>query len=95
MDKRLMLQQMDDFTQFCSSIEAWRADASTACRAHAPEDAKALYALAIIRAARNGTFGNDNETMQAAITALWERGHHSGFNKQSFQVVFEEYFHYW
>lgn len=87
MDKRLMLQQMDDFTQFCSSIEVWRADAA--------EDAKALYALAIIRAARNGTFGHDNETMQAAITALWERGHHSGFNKQSFQVVFEEYFHYW
>lgn len=95
MDKRLMRQQLEDFTQFCSSIEVRRERASGSCWSHAPQDAKELYALAIIRAAKNGTFGNDNETMQAAITALWERGHHSGFNKQSFQVVFEEYFHYW
>ena len=95
MEKRLVGQQLEDFTQFCSSIEVGRTSASADRWIHAPEDAKEQYALAIIRAAKNGAFGNDNETMQAAITALWERGYLSGFNAQSFNVVFEEYFRCW
>lgn len=95
MDERLMRQQLEDFTQFCSAIEVRSTSASDGRWTHAPEDAKELYAMAIIRAAKNGAFGNDNETMQAAITALWERGHLSGFNTQSFNVVFEEYFRCW
>ena len=56
---------------------------------------KVLYALAIIRAAKNGAFGDDNKTTQTAISALWERGYLSGFNTDSFNVVFEEYFRCW
>jgi hypothetical protein len=64
-------------------------------RTHVPDDDKELYALAIIRAARNGAFGDDNKTTQTAISALWERGYLSGFNTDSFNVVFEEYFRCW
>lgn len=95
MDERRMRQQLEDFTRFCSAIEVRPSSACADRWKHTPEDAKERYALAIIRAAQNGAFGNDNETTQAAITALWERGHLSGFNTQSFNAVFEEYFRCW
>jgi len=95
MDKRLMRQQLDDFTQFCNTVDVERAISAAGHPAHAPGDDKELYALAIIRAVQNGAFGDDNKTTQIAISALWDRGYRSGFNTDSFNVVFEKYFRCW
>jgi hypothetical protein len=95
MDKCLMRQQLEDFTQFCDTINPKRTINAAGHPTHVPDDDKVLYAMAIIRAAKNGAFGDDNKTTQTAISALWERGYLSGFNTDSFNVVFEEYFRYW
>jgi hypothetical protein len=94
-DKSFMLQRLADFNHFCSTMDL---SATTAfIRQSGPEDGnlKAVYALAILRAVQNGDFGNDSNANQVAISALWERGHRSGFNVASFNTVFEEFFSCW
>jgi len=95
MDERLKRQQLEDFKQFCNTIDVSHTIDGGGHWTHPPDDDKELYALAILRAAKNGAFGNDNKTTQTAITALWARGYVSGFNTRSFNVVFEEYFCCW
>jgi len=95
MDKCLIRQQLVDFTQFCNTVDVERLINAAGHPTHAPDDDKERYALAIIRAAKNGAFGDDNDATQTAISALWERGYRSGFNTESFNVVFEEYFRCW
>ncbi len=56
---------------------------------------KELYALAIISAAKTGAFGEDKDDKQLAISALWDRGYRCGFNPDSFNIVFAEYFRCW
>jgi len=95
MDKLLMRQQLEDFMQFCETVDVKRTIKAAGHATHAPDEDKELYALAIIRAAKNGAFGDDNDATQTAISAFWERGYRSGFNTESFNVVFEEYFRCW
>ena len=90
-----MRQQLEDFMQFCNAVDVKHAINADGHATHAADDDKELYALAIIRAAKNGAFGDDNNATQIAISALWERGYRSGFNTESFNVVFEEYFRCW
>jgi len=95
MDNCIMQQQLEDFVQFCNTIDGKRTIKAAGHPTRAPDDDKEQYALAIIRAAKHGDFGDDNKTTQTAISALWERGYRSGFNTDSFNVVFEEYFRCW
>ena len=95
MDKLLMRQQLEDFMQFCETVDVKRTIKAAGHATHAPDEDKEQYALAIIRAAKNGAFGDDNNATQTAISAFWERGYRSGFNTESFNVVFEEYFRCW
>jgi hypothetical protein len=56
---------------------------------------KEVYALAILRAVRNGDFGRDRHVTRMAVSSLWERGLLKGFNRENFNEVFQEFFVHW
>lgn len=95
MDRRMIGQQLEDFNQFCAGVDIRSIVAMAEQCGEVPGYDKELYAIAILRAAHNGTFGNDCNSTQRAISALWERGYRCGFNPESFSAVFEEYFSCW
>ena len=94
MDQRFVRQRLEDFMRFCDSVEIGRGAAGDR-RSRAPGYAKERYALAILRAANTGAFGDDAELTRTAISAIWDRGYRSGFNPDSFKTEFEQYFRCW
>jgi len=95
MDNYLMGEPLEDFRRFCARVAVDESARSGASQGPFPQDAKARYALAIIRAVRAGAFGDDNQSTLTAISALWDRGCRCGFNTESFNRGFEEYFSCW
>lgn len=95
MEKHLVRLQLEDFRQFCAGLDVKSIVAAADRHGRAPGYEKELYALAIMSAARTGAFGDDAGSTQEAISALWDRGYRSGFNTDSFNTVFEEYFSCW
>lgn len=86
---------LEDFNRFCSSVDVRAVIAAADEAGNARGFEKEVYALAILRALRNGDFGEDRYVNQTAITAIWECGHLNGFNRDSFNEVFDEFFAYW
>jgi hypothetical protein len=86
---------LEDFNRFCSSVDVRAVIAAADESGTAQGYEKELYALAILRALRNGDFGEDGHFNQTAVSAIWECGHLNGFNRDSFNAVFEEFFVCW
>ncbi len=86
---------LEDFQRFCSSFDVRTVIAAADEHGNVEGFDKEVYALAILRALRNGDFGEDRQLTQVAVSALWERGHLEGFNRDSFNEVFEDFFIYW
>lgn len=88
-------QQLRDFGHFCTGLDIHEiiAEADAGGRVRGRE--KELYAIAILRAIEHGDFGRDRYRIQEAISKFWERGYRDGFNAQSFNAVFEEFFSCW
>ncbi len=86
---------LEDFNRFCSSVDVRAVIAAADEAGNADGFEKELYALAILRALRNGDFGEDGHVNRTAISALWECGYLNGFNRDSFNEVFETFFAYW
>ena len=95
MDKQLMRRQLEDFEKFCGTVDVKGIVGSADRRERTPGYEKERYALAIMRAANTGAFGDDIDDTLIAISALWDRGYRCGFNPDSFSTVFEEYFRCW
>jgi len=86
---------LEDFDRFCQSLDVKEVIAAADKSGNARGFEKEVYALAILRALRNGDFGRDQQSTQAAVSKLWERGYLEGFSRDSFNEVFEEFFVYW
>ena len=95
MDQRFVRQRLEDFMRFCDSVEIGCGAAASNRGSRAPGYDKERYALAILRAAKTGAFGDDAELTRTAISAIWDRGYRSGFNPDSFKTEFEQYFRCW
>jgi hypothetical protein len=95
MDMREMHRSLDDFSRFCQSFDVRKVIAAAEEKGGTRGQEKEVYALAILRALHNGDFGSDNRVAQAAVSELWERGNQCGFNSDSFNAVFEEFFSHW
>jgi hypothetical protein len=95
MNKRAMLQKLEDFNQFCGTFDIRTVIDAADRRGLAPGYEKELYAIAILRAVQHGDFGSDPDLTAEAISALWERGYRSGFNADSYNTVFQNFFRYW
>ena len=87
--------RLDDFSQFCNSLNVRTVLAAANEQGQAEGFEKEVYALAILRAVKNGDFGEDQEATLMAISTIWEQGYRKGFNEQSFNEVFRELFVYW
>jgi hypothetical protein len=90
-----MSEGLEDFKRFCNSFDVRSVIAAADECGNAEGFEKEVYALAILRALRNGDFGRNREMTQIAVSLLWERGHLEGFNRDSFNEVFEDFFVYW
>lgn len=86
---------VEDFNHFCKSFDVRSVIATAEDRGHAAGLEKEVYAMAILRALHNGDFGEDRDTSQKAISALWNQGHYKGFNAESFNEIFQQVFVYW
>lgn len=95
MDQITVSRELVDFERFCYSFDVKAVIASADTEGNTPDHQQAVYALAILRALFNGHFGEDRRVQQAAVSALWERGYSKGFNAESFNEVFDEFFVYW
>lgn len=95
MEPRTVRRELEDFTQFCHSFDVKAVIASADAYGTTADHQQEVYALAILRALWNGNFGEDRQVQQAAISALWERGYRKGFNADSFNEAFQEFFVYW
>lgn len=95
MEKSAIRRNLEDFSHFCNAFDASAVIAAAEKSGQADEFEKEVYALAIMRAAHNGAFGTDPKAKQAAISALWERGHRCGFTAESFNAGFLECFNCW
>ena len=86
---------VEDFSKFCESfdVRAVIAASDGTGRAHGFE--KEIYALAIQRALHHGELGEDCDAIQIAISSIWERGYRYGFNADTFNEAFQEYFACW
>ena len=94
-DTQKLYASLDDFNRFCESFDVRSVIATAERMGETRGQEKEVYALAILRALHNGDFGSDNRVIQAAVHALWERGYRCGFNSDSFNAVFDEYFNQW
>ncbi len=94
-DAQKLYASLDDFNRFCESFDVRSVIATAERMGETRGQEKEVYALAILRALHNGDFGSDNRVIQAAVHALWERGYRCGFNSDSFNAVFDEYFNQW
>ena len=81
---------IDDFGEYCKSVDVRDVVAAANEDGDAPGQAKQLYAIAIVRALHYGGLGKDWYEAQMAVCMLWERGHVSGFNTDTFNGVLEE-----
>jgi len=81
---------IDDFSQFCVMVDVTTVIAAADDEGNAPGYDKELYAIAIVRAVRNGSLGSDWYQAQAAVSKLWEGGCRSGFNTDSFNTVLKK-----
>ena len=90
-----MLQKLEDFNQFCKTFDIRTVIAAADQRSLVPGYEKELYAIAILRAVQHGDFGSDPDRTAEAVSALWERGNRCGFNVDSYNAEFENYFRYW
>jgi hypothetical protein len=95
LDKSNRLLRLEEFSHFCSSLDISAVIAAAGERGQANGYEKEVYAIAILRAVQNGDFGSDRNAVQEAISALWARGCHSGFNVHSFNTVFQDFFTRW
>jgi hypothetical protein len=86
---------LDDFHQFCKSLNVRTVIAAANEQGQLEGFEKEVYALAILRAVKNGDFGEDHEATLMAITKIWEQGYRKGFNEESFNEVFQELFVCW
>jgi hypothetical protein len=94
-EKNHRLQRFEEFSYFCNSLDISAIIAAADKWGHADGYEKEVYAIAILRAVQNGDFGSDRDLVQDAVSALWEQGCRSGFNVQSFNAVFQEFFNRW
>ena len=89
------LQKLEDFSHFCSALDINAVIAAADAQGRVNGREKELYAIAILRAVENGDFGTDRAMIHKAISTLWDRGCREGFNRRSFNAVFEQYFSHW
>ena len=86
---------LNDFHEFCNSLNV-RTVIAAANEQGLPEGfEKEVYALAILRAVKNGDFGEDHEATLMAISTIWEQGYRKGFNEESFNEAFQKLFVCW
>ena len=95
MEKSVVRRNLEDFNHFCNAFDVRAVIAAAEEPSQADEFEKEVYALAIMRSVHNGAFGSDPTAKQAAISALWERGHRCGFTADSFNTGFLECFNCW
>lgn len=95
MDEIASRAGIDDFNQFCKSLDVRYVIAAVDEQGQAEGFEKEVYALAILRAVHNGDLGEDAEMTRNAIAAFWQHGHRKGFNAESFNEVFDQLFVYW
>lgn len=81
---------IEDFSKFCINVDVRDVIAAADEQGNAPGQSKQLYALAIVRALHNGDLGRDYDKSLSAVSMLWERGHVSGFNTDSFNRGLKE-----
>ena len=84
-----------NFAQFCSRVDIREVIAAADDNGNAAGYEKELYALAIIRAAQSGAFGQENHALQGAVSGLWERGYRFGFSRETFNAGFLEFYNPW
>ncbi|MEE4145155.1 MAG: hypothetical protein V2I26_10190 [Halieaceae bacterium] len=75
---------IDDFSEFCKTVDVKSLVAAADEEGNAPGQHKQLYAIAIVRALHYGELGSDWYEAQSAVSMLWERGNTSGFNTETF-----------
>ncbi len=75
---------INDFSEFCKTVEVKSVVAAADEEGNAPGQDKQLYAIAIVRALHYGELGSDWYEAQSAVSMLWERGNSSGFNTENF-----------
>ena len=95
MDNGLVRRELEDFKRFCTGFNVRDVIAAADLQGHADGYEKEVYALAILRAVRNGDFGDDRRDTHEAISALWQKGCRNGFTVESFNEVFEKFFIRW
>lgn len=95
MVQRSLRKELEDLQRFCTGFDVMEVIAAADNHGNADAYKKEAYALAILRAVRNGDFGDNRQLTHAAITATWERGHRKGFTADTFNEVFQEYFVWW
>ena len=94
-EKQVTLRKLKDFNKFCETLDIRSVIAAADNDGAAPGYEKELYAIAILRALQHGDFGSDPELTARAVSALWERGISNGFNADSYNKEFENFFRYW
>ena len=95
MDKSISRHVLEDFQRFCSTFNPKGLISEVDEHGSTEGIEKQVYALAIMRAVRNGDLGTDDKLIAAAISALWDQGHRYGYNSENFNKVFDEFFYYW
>lgn len=83
-------QWSEDFSEFCAMVDVKAVVAAADAEGNARGYDKELYAIAIVRAVQDGMLGTDWYDAQAAVSRVWERGHRSGFNTDSFNGALKE-----
>ena len=77
---------IDDFSEFCKTVDVKSLVASADEEGNAPGQHKQLYAIAIVRALHYGKLGSDWYDAQSSVSMLWELGNNSGFSTESFNT---------
>jgi hypothetical protein len=85
-----ILKWIEDFSGFCAMVDVKAVVAAADAEGNARGYDKELYAIAIVRAVEDGMLGADWYEAQAAVSWVWERGHRSGFNSDSFNSALKE-----
>jgi hypothetical protein len=80
----------EDFTEFCMHVDVRAVIAAADEEGNAPGQSKQIYAIAIVRALHYGDLGGDWHEAHSAVSMLWERGHLTGFNTESFNSGLKE-----
>ena len=90
-----MMEKLEDFSQFCKTFDIRAVIAAADEYGLVPGYEKQIYAIAILRAVQHGDFGSDPELTAKAVSALWDTGYRCGFNADSYNEEFENFFKYW